>query len=1200
MIRKVICKLNKVIIISLCISMLMGNVAWAMSPSGDASSDITDTWELAGIMAIKNKQTQFGQVKASLVINTPEEFVEFSKKCHLDTYSKELSVVLNSDISLKGQKCASIPIFSGTFYGNGHTISDIDYKNNDVNGGFFGIITEEAVIQDLNLEGKIEPSGVSVAVGGIASQNNGLIRRCTFNGHIINDNFNKEINAAQATGGLVGINGKTGVVMDCAMTGVVQGLKSTGGLVGENQGDVASSYSDASVNIHVKDKTIGIKDFKIKGVDDIKDLIGFKKLYASEDIGGIAGVSSGNILNCVNTGKVGNSRNGYNVGGIAGKSTGFIYVCQNIGEINGNSNVGGITGLAEPGVILGYSDEVLGNVQADIDDVFGTVDTTLANINTNVDGVSQSLSDTLTTVNEALATAKDLENILTEVVNTKITEVDGALGSANSILNGANQMLTAVHEVTLGLEEVSKDAGGLTSNINSGLDHLKSAGNGLSGTLGKALIDPPFVWKNRGPEDPSLTEDLKILVNNTSGDLDGMKVVLCKNGKEIDSKPITTDHTEQPVSFLHLSVYSGNVINSYSIKIKDASDVEQSGFDIRMSLEDYDAYVYPHASSGFTGSTNVTGTIKWNNLSPQDMGHIPSKVVVYIFSEYTVPQYRVVTADGSWNYTFTGLPTTYTDTSGSHDIEYWIYETCYDDDTSQNPLSNFSRFIDKDSSGYVITNSYPNESSSFEVNPDEVSNLVTGVMDSVKDVSSTMGDFITAGTYLNTITKDLQDTMSRLNGVGIPKLETIPEFSTISPELNKKMNLLTEDISKIVTGVDGINKSLNTTQKDLTNDLRTLTSQANSMTDNIFDAVSNLQLSLGTILSDTSEDFDINSEDAFSYGVIFDCINNGHVYADNSAGGIVGSMNLAEVPDIEMLSKEKTGISLPQIAYKALIRGCENHGVVAADNDYVGLICGKQQLGAIVDCEAYGSALSVDGWYVGGIAGYGHGIIKECAVSGNLGGEYYVGGIVGLGAEKELIYPESKIADNYSMISISKVNQFKGAIAGDSIGSFENNYFYSEELNGINDYSVEGAFEPAGKNTIKEKLTYDEKYGALYTLKFIAGDEVVKEVIFQSGESFGNDIHPLVPEKPLMIGFWESKRLSNLQNNVEVKAYYIINPLILIGAIILLTLLILYGCKKKKTSPAKVVKKVKKKIKKQKKKQETKKENSLDKTGQTS
>ena len=56
-------------------------------------------------------------------ITTAEDFVAFAENCRLDSYSQNLAVTLEKDIDLSGVSFESVPIFSGSFDGGGHTIT---------------------------------------------------------------------------------------------------------------------------------------------------------------------------------------------------------------------------------------------------------------------------------------------------------------------------------------------------------------------------------------------------------------------------------------------------------------------------------------------------------------------------------------------------------------------------------------------------------------------------------------------------------------------------------------------------------------------------------------------------------------------------------------------------------------------------------------------------------------------------------------------------------------------------------------------------------------------------------------------------------------------------------------------------------------------------------------------------------------------
>ena len=133
-------------------------------------------------------------------ISTADELIEFSKLCSLDSWSKGKEFVLTSDIILTGKEFSSIPIFSGTFDGQGHSIKGVSVTG--VTGrGLFSIIGENAAVKNLNVVGIVRPSGSESSIGGIAGTNKGVVYNCKFSGKVA---------ATNTVGGIVGENTSTG------------------------------------------------------------------------------------------------------------------------------------------------------------------------------------------------------------------------------------------------------------------------------------------------------------------------------------------------------------------------------------------------------------------------------------------------------------------------------------------------------------------------------------------------------------------------------------------------------------------------------------------------------------------------------------------------------------------------------------------------------------------------------------------------------------------------------------------------------------------------------------------------------------------------------------------------------------------------------------------------------------------------------
>jgi hypothetical protein len=173
-----------------------------------------------------------------------------------DNYSKNFNLTANIDlegeifyialISPGWNPPRPLPVFSGTFDGSGHVISNfiINRSNNygEVYLGLFGVVSGD--IQNLGLESFQIISNIypTVRVGGLVGYNMGTITHCYTKGII--EYF---YTSSSEVGGLVGRN--TGNIIDCYANTQVSGSQFVGGLVGENyNGSISYCYSSGFVS----------------------------------------------------------------------------------------------------------------------------------------------------------------------------------------------------------------------------------------------------------------------------------------------------------------------------------------------------------------------------------------------------------------------------------------------------------------------------------------------------------------------------------------------------------------------------------------------------------------------------------------------------------------------------------------------------------------------------------------------------------------------------------------------------------------------------------------------------------------------------------------------------------------------------------------------------------------------------------------
>ncbi len=251
-----------------------------------------------------------------------------------------ITLVLENDIDLTSYSGTYTinNIFTGKFYGNGHVIKGLKSEA----GGFFNILSGDAVVRDLGLENISVSRSFSssetndyVAVGGLANVVQGSVQ-------IINSYTTGSINGSR-TGG-------TGSIASRAV----------GGLVGKVVGDasnnviIKSSYSDSSVSGNGMNAG-GLIGYMENAVVSRSYTAGKVDLwYSMTSAGGFVGyLKSGEINDSFSIGKVsviGNlSPTNYDVGGFAGvidtATINRVYTTQDFGNIYSyNGNYGGFVG----------------------------------------------------------------------------------------------------------------------------------------------------------------------------------------------------------------------------------------------------------------------------------------------------------------------------------------------------------------------------------------------------------------------------------------------------------------------------------------------------------------------------------------------------------------------------------------------------------------------------------------------------------------------------------------------------------------------------------------------------------------------------------------------------------------------------------------------------------------------------------------
>ena len=237
-------------------------------------------------------------------ISTADQLKLFRDKVNSSKTSDEtkICVVLTADIDLKNEEWTPIGIgngtenngatidfpYSGTFDGNGHTISGLNVNYGDKNGGLFCHV-KSATIKNLTVAGSVTySSGDGIVYGGIVGcANSSTIENCT----------NRcTVTGTWHAGGIVGWSVDSDII-GCANFGNISSPFRSGGICGEITGQVDAYGIDAT------------------------------------------------IRDCYNVGMV----SGKYAGGITGQSDSgnidiLIANCYNVGSLHGSTNTGEIIG----------------------------------------------------------------------------------------------------------------------------------------------------------------------------------------------------------------------------------------------------------------------------------------------------------------------------------------------------------------------------------------------------------------------------------------------------------------------------------------------------------------------------------------------------------------------------------------------------------------------------------------------------------------------------------------------------------------------------------------------------------------------------------------------------------------------------------------------------------------------------------------
>ena len=214
--------------------------------------------------------------------------------------------ILMTDLDMSGYDAntmwvigANDPKFSGSFDGNGHSISNFICRENGGLAGLFGYVGPFGQIYDLTMLNANIDAGFVGRAGCLAVNSAGSISNCYGTGTVAGTSL---------VGGLVGDN--SGTMSDCGFEGNVKGLYYIGGLIGYNVNISTRCYATGTVS-------------------------------GQWFVGGLAGNSSGQVSKSYASVDVSGDQE---VGGLVGQNYGKIEFSYASGQVTGRWYTGGLVG----------------------------------------------------------------------------------------------------------------------------------------------------------------------------------------------------------------------------------------------------------------------------------------------------------------------------------------------------------------------------------------------------------------------------------------------------------------------------------------------------------------------------------------------------------------------------------------------------------------------------------------------------------------------------------------------------------------------------------------------------------------------------------------------------------------------------------------------------------------------------------------
>lgn len=888
-------------------------------------------------------------------------------------------------------------------------------------------------------------------------------------------------------GGVVGDN--EGMLIRCHFKGVVSGKDYVGGLVGMNEltGVVSGCTSDGYIHgTHFTGGLVGENMGDIVGCTN-EAFVNTTNEDTKLSVDAMASISKvvaliKNIGN--NSEEAAGDITVSDAGGIAGLSIGIISKCINNGDIGYEHvgyNIGGIVGR-QSGFVIDCSNNGTIRGRKDVGGIVGQAEPYIT-----VD-LSQDIAYQLT---EAISKLHDI-----------VTKTLGDAKNQSGVVSGR-------------LSTIQKFTAGAIDDVRFLADGTVDYANGVSGAATEAFSRVEYVLDEASKKDGMLdqvtyaagsTKEAGKNFSNAVGDLD------------IDAYIDSDDEREQ---YNYAKTLLASINEQYSNNYKKAYDAYYNYYIARETDDhDYeDLRFKPKGSDSFVPKTDYKQKDEWKNTETIEANIINENKVG---ANQEGKWYRLTDGDESKAVLFP--------TNAEKDTELdTSAKGAATSDAASFAMSNY-KDLDGNKGNMVSDMAYVSSVISTVI----LNHIDQMTDDARTDAQKALYNLEDAAGNLETAGKQAKDTIGNIAG------RNPIAFPQFSGEYKAHTASLANNLQGMNDNFGLLNQEVNNANEVIIDDLQAMADQFNVIMNLYTDAVDGvLDADYTTAFEDVSFAEAENCMDA----TIDRCSNFGRVEGDIDCAGIAGTMAIEYDFDME---SDITGIKDSRLntSYitKCVLRNVRNYGIIIAEKNYVGGICGLQEMGTILGGGNYSNIQSSSGEFVGGIAGSSLSYINSSFSRGIMEGEDYVGGIVGDGLN---------IRNSFSLVDIVDADSWFGAIAGhvDEKGEVRNNFFISDTLAGIDRISYTKKAEPVSYSDISgfdlfEEGTRDIPYEFNYlNVTFVLDDEDKGEKVLEKvrklyGESLTMDEYPVPPEKDGFYVVWDYEGTDKVIKDLVITATY--------------------------------------------------------------